>query len=79
MIPILDILLIGGFAVIFYHIGNHEYTRKGWLLALLSLILSISVGFTELGFIGIVGSNFVLYLICLVYNLFANKPPASGF
>jgi uncharacterized membrane protein HdeD (DUF308 family) len=74
----MSVLLIGGLASIFYHIGEHEYTRKGWLLALISLILSLGVGSTELGFLGILGSNLVLYLICLGYNLISDKPPTSG-
>ena len=75
----MSVLLIGGLAAIFYHIGDQEYTRKGWLLALVSLLLSLCIGSTELGFLGILGSNLILYLICLGYNLLANKPPSSGF
>jgi hypothetical protein len=75
----LSIILIVALASVFYRIGDHEYTRKGWLLALLSLILSFAGGSTGFGFLGILGANLVLYLICLGYNLISNKPPSSGF
>lgn len=75
----LGILLIAGLASVFYHIGDNEYTNKGWILALLSLILSFAGNAIGLGFIGVLGANLVLYLISLGYNLIKNKPPTSGF
>jgi hypothetical protein len=74
----LGIALIGAIASIFYYIGNHEYYEKGWLLALISIIISLGISyFTPLGFIGVIGINIVFYLAILIYNIVSKKPPGS--
>lgn len=75
----LSIILIISLASVFYRIGDNEYGNKGWLLATLSVILSFAGGWTGFGFLGILGANLALYLVCLGYNLISNKPPTSGF
>lgn len=69
-------------ASVFYYIGNHEYHQKGWLLALISILLSYGVTiFTPTAFIGVVGINLLLYIGIWVYNTLSGKPPrsSSGF
>jgi uncharacterized membrane protein len=72
----LGILLIAGFAVLFHYVGNNDYYKKGWLLAIVSLL--VSFGGSVAGFLGIFGANLLLYVVLLVYNLFRKKPPGSG-
>ena len=36
-------LLVASLASIFYYIGNSEYYQKGWLLAILSIVMSLGV------------------------------------
>lgn len=73
----LGLLLIFGFASLFYYLGNNDYYNKGWLLAILSVILSF-VGFRSgFSFIGALGTNLLLFLALLIYNLCSKKPPGS--
>ena len=75
-------IAVGGIASVFYYIGNHEYHEKGWLLALISILLSLAVTwFTPTALIGVAGANILLYLGIWAYNVFSGKPPrsSSGF
>ena len=72
--------LIAAFAYLFYKVGENDYARKGWLLALVSILLSFCGVAIGLGFIGVCGGNALLYLICFGYNLLSKGPPgSSGF
>ena len=74
----LGIALIIALASIFYYIGNHEYYEKGWILAILSVILSFGISYLlPLGFIGVIGINILLYIAILIYNIVSKKPPGS--
>ena len=70
--------LIAALAYVFYYVGENDYARKGWLLALLSVVFSVAGLATGLGFIGICAANVVLYLLCFGCNLFSKRPPGSG-
>lgn len=71
-------ILIGALASIFYYTGNHEYYDKGWLLAIISILLSFAAAyFLPLGLIGIIGINVVFYLGIMVYNIVSKRPPGS--
>jgi hypothetical protein len=73
----LDLILIFGFASLFYYLGNNDYHNKGWMLAILSVILSF-VGFsTGFSLIGALGTNLLLFLVLFIYNLCSKKPPGS--
>jgi hypothetical protein len=70
--------LIGALASIFYYIGNHEYYDKGWLLAVISVLLSFGVSYLlPVGFIGIIGVNVLFYLGIMIYNIISKRPPGS--
>ena len=74
----LGIALIAALASIFYYIGDHEYYEKGWLLAVISFVLSIGTSyFLPLGFIGVIGINILFYIGIMVYNIISKKPPGS--
>jgi len=71
-------MLIGAIASTFYYIGNHEYYDKGWLLAIISILLSFGTAyFFPLKLIGIIGINVVFYLGIMVYNILSKRPPGS--
>jgi hypothetical protein len=73
----LGLTLVFAFASLFYYVGNNDYRNKGWLLAMLSVILSF-VGFrTGFSFIGALGTNLLLFLGLFIYNVFSKKPPGS--
>ncbi len=73
----LGLILVFGFASLFYYVGNNDYHNKGWLLAILSVILSF-VGFrTGFGFLGALGTNLLLFLGLFIYNICSKKPPGS--
>jgi len=73
----LGYLLIAGFASIFYYVGNNEYYNKGWLLAIISGVLSFVGIASPLGFFGALGTNLLLYIALFIYNFFSKKPPGS--
>jgi hypothetical protein len=71
-------IIIGALASVFYYIGNHEYYDKGWLLAIISILLSFGAAYLlPLGLIGIIGINVVFYLGIMVYNIVSKRPPGS--
>lgn len=73
----LGLILIFAFASLFYYLGNNDYHNKGWLLAILSVILSF-VGFRSgFSFIGALGTNLLLFLGLFIYNICSKKPPGS--
>ena len=70
-------ILIAGFASMFYYLGNNDYHNKGWMLAILSVILSF-VGFRSgFSFLGALGINLLLFLVLFIYNICSKKPPGS--
>ncbi len=72
-------LLVGALASIFYYIGNNEYYRKVWLLAILSVLMSLGTTIVlPLALLSPVIGNVVLYVIILIYNMLSNRPPRSG-
>src|SRR5688500_17030290 len=77
--PMITYILIAALASVFYHIGENEYSRKGTLLAIASVCLSLFANSTDLWIFGVLVANVGLYLVCFVYNLIANKPPTSGW
>jgi len=72
----LALIILIAIASIFYYIGNHEYYEKGWLLGILSVLLSFG-GSYLLGLLGIIGANILLYLAILIYNMVSKRPPGS--
>jgi hypothetical protein len=72
----LQILLIGGLASLFYKIGDDEYGNKGWIMALISVVLSF-LGAALFGFLGTLGMNALLYVGILAYNYYTDKPPGG--
>lgn len=74
----LGYIAIAVVASVFYYIGDHEYRQKGWLLALISVILSfIALFFIPLGFIGIFVINVLFFVGLMIFNVASNKPPGS--
>ena len=65
-----------GLAVVFYRIGESDYSR-GWLLAILSLVASYA-GSAVFGWLGMLAGNALLFLGLLAFNLMTKKPPGSG-
>lgn len=66
-------------ASIFYYVGNHEYHQKGWLLALISVILSYGVSvLTPLSLIGVAAINILFFIGIWLYNILSGKPPRSS-
>ena len=69
-------------ASVFYYIGNHEYHRKGWLLALISIGLSYGIMlFTPSALLGVLGVNILFFIGIWIWNIVSGKPPrsSSGF
>jgi len=69
-------------AWIFYYIGDHEYHRKGGLLAAISVGLSYGITiFTPSALIGVVGINVLFFIGIWIFNVISGKPPrsSSGF
>ena len=64
-------------ASVFYYIGNNDYYNKGWLLALLSVVLTFVGLASPLSLIGAFAANALLYLLLLIYNMCRKKPPGS--
>lgn len=63
----LGYLVITVIASVFYYIGNHEYYEKGWLLAVVSGLLSYgAISLLPFGFLGAFGVNILFYLALLV-------------
>lgn len=73
----LGLILIVGFASLFYYLGNNDYHNKGWVLAILSVILSFAGFRNGLSFIGALGANLLLFLVLFIYNICSKKPPGS--
>lgn len=71
----LQIFLIGGLASLFYKIGDDEYGNKGWMLAGISVILSLLGAL--FGLLGTLGLNALLYVGILAYNFYTDKPPGG--
>jgi len=72
-------LLVASLASIFYYIGNSEYYQKGWLLAILSIVMSLGVTMVlPLALLSPVIGNVALYVIVLIYNVMLDRPPRSG-
>ena len=75
-------IAVFGIASVFYYIGDHEYNNKGWLLAVISIILSYAVTWlTPAALLGVLGINVILYIGIWLYNVLSGKPPrsSSGF
>ena len=70
--------IAGTVASIFYYIGNQDYNEKGWLLAIISILLSLGAGhFFQFALFGIIGVNVLFYLGLLIYNIVSQRPPGS--
>ena len=59
--------------------GDHEYHRKGWLLAGISVGLSYGVSvLTPLSLIGVLGINILFFIGIWLFNILSGKPPRSS-
>ena len=70
-------LVIGCGALVFYRIGEMDY-GKGWLLGTLSVIISLLAKFfLPLPLISVPGSQVLLYVALLIFNLVRRTPPRT--
>ena len=73
--PSTGIAILIGLAFISYRGGVSDYGRSD-PLAFGSVVASFA-GSAVFGFLGMLGTNALLFLLLLAYNLFVKKPPGS--
>jgi len=68
-----------GIAILFYYIGEHEYRGKGFLFALISVMLSVAIAFlTPFEFYGTIGVNLLFFIALWIWNIFTDPAESSA-